>query len=210
VRIRWGALVVVISCMATAVAMAISGQDNSSSDIAGAVEKNHSSANHPGQQTQTNLGFDLSEIKRTIPAKIESNNMFQSKSWYVSPPAMKAGFLPSKSATLVSSPPPPPSAPQMPFIFIGRMIDGHEVTLYLSRNNQQYSAKLNDVLDGTYRVDRITDKSAVLTYLPLNIQQELQFNSTAIGTSSLSALASDTSIPNLMQTQQPAASLPIK
>lgn len=83
------------------------------------------------------------------------------------------------------------------------MIDGHEVTLYLSKNNQQYSAKLNDVLDGNYRVDKITYKSAVLTYLPLNIQQELLFNSTAIGISALSASASDAAIqPSTLTAQQ--------
>ena len=204
-RIKWGAVVVVISCMATALAMAISGQDNNSSDIVGAVEKNHSSANHTAtgqnKQTQTNMHFDLSEIKRTVPDKIRTSSMFQSKSWYVSPPSMKTGFLSMKSASVL--PPPPPSAPQMPFTFIGRMIDGHEVTLYLSKNNQQYSAKLNDVLDGNYRVDKITYKSAVLTYLPLNIQQELLFNSTAIGISALSASASDAAIqPSTLTAQQ--------
>lgn len=82
------------------------------------------------------------------------------------------------------------------------MIDGNDVTLYLIQNNQQYSVKLSDVLDGTYRVDKITAKSAVLTYLPMNIQQELVFNSTAVGISALSASASDTTIQPSTQSQQ--------
>ena len=82
------------------------------------------------------------------------------------------------------------------------MIDGNVVTLFLTNNNQLYSAKLSDVLDSTYRVDKITEKTALLTYLPMNIQQELVFNSTAVGISALSASTSDTMQPSTQTRQQ--------
>jgi hypothetical protein len=199
VRIKWGALAVIISCMATALAMAISGQDDTPPDIAGPVEKNHTPASKTGanqkEQAQPDMHFDLSGIKRISPKNIQTSELFQSKSWYVPPPPPPASLLPPP-------PPLPPSAPQLPFTFIGRMIDGNNVTLYLSKNNQQYSARLSDVLDDTYRVDKITDKRAVLTYLPLNIQQELVFNSTAIGISALSASEPNTLIQPSSQPQQ--------
>lgn len=186
-RIKGGALFVIISCMGTALAMAISGQDEAPADVVGAVIKNHFPASQPGAdqhiQGQADMRFDLTAIKRTVPDNIQTNGLFQSKSWYTPPPPPPPSLL----SLSPPPPPPPPSAPQLPFTFIGRLIDGNDVTLYLSKNNQQYSAKLSDVLDGTYKVDKITSKSAVLTYLPLNIQQELVFNSTAIGISALSA-----------------------
>jgi hypothetical protein len=144
------------------------------------------------------MRFDLSAIKRIAPENIQTSGLFQSKSWYTPPPPPP----PSPVSLLPPPPPPPPSAPQLPFMFIGRMIDGNDVTLFLTNNNQQYTAKMNDVLDGTYRVDKITEKSAVLTYLPMNIQQELVFNSTAIGISALSASASVTTIQPPTQSQQ--------
>lgn len=208
-RIKWGALIVVISCTATAFAMAISGQDDTPSDIVGAVEKNHSPSSHPGadphEQAQPEMHFDLSEIKRTVPDNTHTSGLFQSKSWYVSPPSQQAGLVAAQSAAGVSAaslPPPPPSAPQLPFKFIGRMIDGNEVPLFLANNNQLYSARVSDVLDSTYRVDKITEKTALLTYLPMNIQQELVFNSTAVGISALSASTSDTMQPSTPIRQQ--------
>lgn len=205
-RIKWGVLVVVISCTATALAMAISGQDDSSTDVVGAVEKRHSQADQQGAeghvQAQPELHFDLSQIKRTAPDKVHASGLFQSRSWYSPAPSQQVGISSIKSAaglSAASRSPPPPSAPQLPFIFIGRMIDGDVVTLFLTGNNQLYSAKLNDILDGAYRVDKIAEKSAVLTYLPMNIQQELVFNSTAMGATALNALSPETAM-------QPSAS----
>jgi hypothetical protein len=177
--------------------MAISGQNDSSTDanIVGIAEKNHSPGSDSARQARPVVRFDLSMIRRTVPDKIRNSGLFQAKSWYVPPPSPPASRSHSHSASRSPPlPPPQPSAPHLPYTFIGRMIDGNIVTLYLSRNNQQYSVKLNDVLDGEYKVDKITDKSALLTYLPLNIQQELVFNSTAIGVSALSASESGSSI----------------
>jgi hypothetical protein len=203
VRIKGTVLVVVITCMGTALTMAISSQDDTPAGVVGAVTKDHSSAKPSADryvQSQLDMRFDLSAIKRIAPNKIQASGLFQSKSWYT-PPALPP-TPPPQVSSLPPSPPLPPSAPQLPFVFIGRMIDGNEITLYLSRNDQQYSARVSDILDGTYRVDKITDKSAVLTYLPLNLQQELVFNSTAIGISALSASVSGTMIQPSTQTQQ--------
>jgi hypothetical protein len=184
--------------MGTALAMAISSQDDTPTDVVGAAPKKHSPSNQSGsgqhEPAQSDMRFDLSAIKRTVPDNIQTSGLFQSKSWYAPPPP------PTPLASLL--PPPPPSAPQLPFTFIGRMIDGTDVTLFLTNNNRQYTAKMNDVLDGTYRVDKITEKSVMLTYLPLNIQQELVFNSTAIGISALSASASATAIQPPTQFRQ--------
>ncbi len=79
----------------------------------------------------------------------------------------------------------PAAGGSLPFAFAGRMIDGKEVTLFLSKDNRQFLAKVNDVIEGAYRVDKIDNMNAVLTYLPTNTQQTLIFNSTAIGSSAL-------------------------
>lgn len=74
---------------------------------------------------------------------------------------------------------------QVPFTFVGRMIDGNKVTLFVTQNDHQFLAKVNDVIGGAYRVDSISGTNAVLTYLPTNTQQTLMFNSTAIGSSAI-------------------------
>lgn len=78
------------------------------------------------------------------------------------------------------------------YTFVGRMIDDKEVSLFLIKNDRTYVVKVNDVLDNTYRVDKITNVDATLTYLPNNTQQTLTFNSTAVGSSALTGATADT------------------
>lgn len=187
-------LMLIVLCLGTAVAMAVSGQNEDNSGIVGAVERSNSHTNQRTDlpdQSRTDIHLDLSAIKRTVPKSIGSGGLFQSKSWYV-PPALP----PSKSlSSSTSSVPLQPTAPTLPFTFIGRMIDGKDVVLFLLKNGQQYSVRTNDTLDGTYRVDEITDKLAVLTYLPMNMQQTLLFNSSAVIKPGVNTLADATQIP---------------
>ena len=183
--IRRGALLLGLSsCLGTALAMAVSGQDDMSPDVVTAIEKDDKligTGLDSAKVGRDDVRYDLAAIKRAMPENIQSDGLFGSKSWYVPPP-------PSVSAS--NLPPPPPSAPPLPFVFLGRMIDKGEVTVFLSKNGLQYTAKVNDILDDTYRVESITADNAVLTYIPLNIQQTLVFNSTAIGSSAMSDVMS--------------------
>lgn len=196
-RFKESVLFVLISCFGTALVMAVPKQDDSTtSDVVGAVEKklpaNIRSATDQREQSQRDIRFDLSVIKRPVPDNVQTSGLFQSKTWYTPPPQQPASSLP----------PPPPSAPSLPFTFIGRMIDGNDTILFLSKNGRQYTVKANDVLDDAYRVDKITDNNAVLTYLPMNIQQTLLFNSTAVGSTVLSASASATTMQHTPQSQK--------
>lgn len=67
------------------------------------------------------------------------------------------------------------------------MLDGKEVTVFLSKGDHRYTVKEQDVMDVTYRVDKISESEAVLTYLPTDTQQTLSFNTTAAANSLISA-----------------------
>jgi len=88
-------------------------------------------------------------------------NAFASTSWYVPPPP------PAPSA------PPKPTAPPLPFTFMGRYDDAAKAVVMLVKGDRLYTVSVGDVIDGTYRVDRISDKSVELTYLPLQEKQAL-------------------------------------
>lgn len=91
--------------------------------------------------------------------------------------APKPRALPAASP--VPAPPPPaPVAPALPFTFLGRMVENDSTVLFLSRQDQSYSVKLNSVLEQNYRVDMIDNNQVVFTYLPLNIKQTLTFGRT--------------------------------
>lgn len=173
-QVKKGGVIIAITLMGAAMAMAFSNNEGAPLGIVELVPATVSDLSTPSMHQQENSGsnFDLSSIKRKSPKPNKSSELFQSKSWYTAPP-------PPKQA--IALPPPLPTAPQLTFTYSGRMIDGDQVILFLSKNGRQYTAKVGDVLDDTYRLDKVTNTNALLTYLPMNIQQTLPFNSTAIG-----------------------------
>ncbi len=172
-----------------------------SSEVVGATVKTSSHERNEagtGNQAQTSAGFDLHSLRHIGPIKIHTTSLLAPKSWYVPPPAPPA----PKVAVAVA--PPPPSAPQVPFTYIGRMIDGKRVMIFLLKNDVQYMAQLDDVLDGTYRVDKIADAAVVLTYLPMNVQQtlELKQDGPGAGTIQLADRAQGIAPPASLQPAQ--------
>jgi hypothetical protein len=57
-------------------------------------------------------------------------------------------------------------------------VDGATLT-FLSRDNALVPVKVASVLDEMYRIDAITDKQILLTYLPLNEQISIPMQSAA-------------------------------
>jgi hypothetical protein len=68
---------------------------------------------------------------------------------------------------------PPPTAPALPFAFIGKLDDAERLRVFLMRDEKIYTVTVGDVIDGTYRVERIGGSEMVLTYLPLKVTQTL-------------------------------------
>ncbi|MYM25922.1 hypothetical protein GTP46_25155 [Duganella sp. FT135W] len=72
-----------------------------------------------------------------------------------------------------NTPPPPPMAPPMPFTYIGKALADGTWEVFLARGDKTYSVRAQTVIDGTYRVEKITPPLMSLTYLPLNQQQQM-------------------------------------
>src|SRR5262245_35981773 len=75
-----------------------------------------------------------------------------------------------------AGPPPPvqpPQTPPLPFTYLGRIKSGGTTTVFLARQNRESVARVGDILDDTYRVEKIDETRMVLVYLPLGTQQSL-------------------------------------
>jgi hypothetical protein len=75
----------------------------------------------------------------------------------------------------VPTPPPVivPTAPQLPFTYLGRYGDSASRTVILSKGDRVYTVAVGEVIENTYRVEKLTTGMINLTYLPLNIEQHL-------------------------------------
>lgn len=73
----------------------------------------------------------------------------------------------------VPPPPPPPKPPPLPYKYLGRWIDDGQLTVFLVQGEQPIPVMPGQVLSGSWRVDEITARSVVFTYLPLDMQSTL-------------------------------------
>ena len=100
-------------------------------------------------------------------------DLFAAHSWYVAPQRAPVTVAP------VSLPPPPPKpmTPPLPFRFIGKLDDSQKIRVFLQQGEKVHVVSKGDVIDGTYRVDGVTDDGMTLLYLPLQVTQSLSVGS---------------------------------
>jgi hypothetical protein len=105
-----------------------------------------------------------------------AQSLFAAHSWYIPPPP---------------PPPPPPAltaaqeaalrarvAPPLPFAYMGSYTpDGSDPVFFLTQGDRVYNVKVGDTLNDTYSVDSVTNGQLVMTYKPLNMQQQLTVGS---------------------------------
>jgi len=99
-------------------------------------------------------------VARERLAKMQAN-LFPRQTW-VPPPK-----------PYIPPPPPPPKPPPLPFKYMGRWVDGGQLTVFLVQGEQPIPIQAGQVLQGSWRVDEISDRQVVFTYLPLDMQSAL-------------------------------------
>ncbi|MFG0398089.1 hypothetical protein [Pseudomonas sp. zjy_11] len=72
---------------------------------------------------------------------------------------------------------PAPTAPALPFEFIGRMGDRDDLQVFLQSGEKLYVVRQGDVIEDTYRLDRVSASELNLVYLPLHQSQTLSVGS---------------------------------
>lgn len=129
------------------------------------IEKSHADRAMPASTvTPANLAGSLQPNKR-LALQAEPKDIFLIKK-----PALEAAEK-LRQAQRVA--PPAPTAPPLPFVYMGKILNDGNRAVFLTRNDKPYIARAGDVLDGTYRVDAIQPPTLELTYLPLSQKQTL-------------------------------------
>ncbi len=171
-RQRWVVYAIVLLLALTAVRWA-GGQDRAEPRLAVAyqaerLERPAREAPPAAGQAETSPEVRLDRLERRAAAA-PAGDPFQARSWE-----------PALAVVKRNLPPPPPQAPPLPFTYLGKMIDGEQTTVFLTRQDRNYVVRLGDTLDGSYRVAKIEDEGLVLTYLPLGAEQTLPFGATPV------------------------------
>lgn len=83
----------------------------------------------------------------------------------------------------ISTPPPqplltPPTPPALPFTYIGKLIEGREIVVFLGLRGKNLAVKTGDTIQNTYRIEEIKPPLLIVTYIPMGIKQSIQIGET--------------------------------
>jgi hypothetical protein len=119
-----------------------------------------------GNGKSASIALNLERLNRAKAGPGE-NDIFAARSWRPAPPP-----IPVKAIEPPSTPP-APTAPPLPFKYIGNMQNGKTQVVFVAKNDQDYSVRIGDTIDNTYRLDEMSANMITFTYLPLNEKQTL-------------------------------------
>lgn len=120
----------------------------------------------------------VSALANRVAAGESAGALFAAHSWYTPPPPPPPAPVPviseQQAAALRA-----PTAPPMPFAYMGTYTpDGAAAVFFLTQGDRVYNVRIGDVLDNKYSVDAFSNGQLVMTYMPLNIQQQLSVGAT--------------------------------
>jgi hypothetical protein len=101
-------------------------------------------------------------------AATDVKDMFRASSWFVPPPPPPPPPPPGPPP-----PPPPPSAPVLPFIYLGQIVEDQKVQVILARGDRVVTVYVGENIDSNYRVEGLKGGTLTLLYVPLDIKQTL-------------------------------------
>jgi len=93
----------------------------------------------------------------------------QASAWSAVAPPVPPVIQPPPPRETVVVTPPVPTAPRFPHAWVGRFNDG----AVLSGADTTWVVRAGDVIEGQWRVDRVDERRMSLTYLPLNLPQQV-------------------------------------
>ncbi len=92
------------------------------------------------------------------------------------PHAAKSKPGAARPAQIVVAPPPsplPPSAPPLPFTYMGKLVSGGDLAVFLVQGERNLIVREGDTIDSLYKVERIAEGDITLLFLPLNQRQTI-------------------------------------
>ena len=124
----------------------------------------------PGASTTASSAAAQVPIKDLSPA----GDLFAARSWKAEPAPGTVTEQPVVAAPVVQV----PTAPPLPFQFVGRLDDRSDLQVFLQSGEKIYVVRKGDVIDETWRIERISKEELSLVYLPLHLAQTLSVGST--------------------------------
>jgi hypothetical protein len=105
--------------------------------------------------------FDVSRLERP-QAAAPAGDPFAARS-FGAPAAAQAAAAPAK-----------PEAPELPFRYMGKVIEDGKLEILLLRGDEHFTVTAGQKVDDEYRLDKVTASTLTFTYLPMKTKQNLE------------------------------------
>lgn len=103
----------------------------------------------------------LRALPERSPLGGSRTGLFSSHSWQSPAP---------KSAAVIAA---VPTAPPMPYRYAGKLVQGGQLSVLLSKGDTVFPIREGDTLDGAYRVEAIGETQITLMYLPMKHKESI-------------------------------------
>jgi hypothetical protein len=119
---------------------------------------------------------NLADVKKEPLAKVDIFEVYKKPT---PEPVVKEVIKPSiasKAIPAITYTPPPstPTVPPVPFKYIGKILGDDEYQVFVGFNGKYLAVKEGDIIQQTYKIEKITPPVMTLTYIPMNILQNMQ------------------------------------
>ena len=151
-----------------------SGDDTATSPSTVHTGAARAPARHHGESRPQLQAPTRAMLKDRVSEGTGAATLFASHSWYRPPPPPPAAppqpRLSAEQLAALNK----PTAPPLPYAFMGSYRPaGQPPVFFLTRADRVYDVHLGDIIDSIYSVDAFDGKQLLMTYKPLNIQQQL-------------------------------------
>jgi hypothetical protein len=94
--------------------------------------------------------------------------------------APRKPVLPAAPPAADAEPPPPPAptAPPLPFTYLGKLIDGDKLEVFIAHGGEHYSVEKGMTIGNEYKVENVSANAITFIYLPLRFRQKLSIPAT--------------------------------
>jgi hypothetical protein len=164
-RQRWFALIGLLTLALTAAAWVRDADKTSTAEVVEAPMR----AVRPalaGQAAKPATERVTLEKLRAHGLEANAADPFAPRSWRKAVPRS----APANAVAVVA---PPPTAPPLPFVYMGKLLSEETTAVFLIHGERNLIVREGDVIDSTYRVERLADAGLTLTHLPTGIRQIL-------------------------------------
>lgn len=119
-------------------------------------------AERPASATAPGPQLAWSRVPAAVPVTAGSGG-------FAHPVAVRSAAVPAR----VAAPPAPPQVPEPAFSYLGRLVDGDRMLVFLAHEGETRAVPVGATVAEHWRIDSIAAGSIGLTYLPLGVTRQL-------------------------------------